>query len=97
MEINSDKSKIIVNSIKPRPSANIWINEEKNAGSGSVQIGSAQTKDGTSIGSNDQTIAQSHSTITRLAILVKNNAICLAANFKLDKSRLSILLFGCES
>ena len=29
MEINSDKSKILVISIKPRPSANIWMNGKR--------------------------------------------------------------------
>ena len=29
MEINSDKSKILANSIEPRPSTNIWMNVKK--------------------------------------------------------------------
>ena len=50
IEISSDKSKILVNSIKPWPTTNIWMNgkalEQWNK---FKYIGSTQTKDGTSI------------------------------------------------
>ena len=50
MEISSNRSKILVNSIKPRPSSNIQMNgqtlEEVNQ---LKYLGSTQTKDATSV------------------------------------------------
>ena len=51
MEISSDKSKIVVSSIKPRPSStNIWMNGKTLEEVDQVKyLGSTQTKDGTLI------------------------------------------------
>ena len=70
MEICSDKSKILVNSIKPRPSTNMWINGKMLEEVGQFKyIGSTQTKDGTSIKEVKARLLQAHSAMTRLAIL----------------------------
>ena len=70
MEINSDKSKILVNSIKLRPSANIWMNgktlEELDR---FKYLGSTQTNDGTSVKEVKIRLTQAHSAMTWLAIL----------------------------
>ena len=66
MEIHSDKSKILVNSIKPRKSANMWVKgktlEEVNR---FEYLGSTQTKDGTSMKEVMIRLAQAHSAMTR--------------------------------
>ena len=57
MEISSNKSKILVNSIKPRPSTNIRMNGKKAGRSGPVQIFRILTNQRWHInkGSKDQT------------------------------------------
>ena len=50
MEISSEKSKILVNSIKPRPSTNIQMNRQTLEEADQFKyLGSTQTKDGTSV------------------------------------------------
>ena len=50
MEISSNRSKFIVNSIKPRRFTNVWINGKTLEDVGQFKyLGSKQTKDGTSI------------------------------------------------
>ena len=50
MEICCDKGKIIVNSIKPRPSINVWTNGKTLEELDQLKyLGSTQTKDGASI------------------------------------------------
>ena len=100
MEISSDKSKILVNSIMPRPSANIWISDGKRWKKSTSSNRYTQTKDGTPIKEGKIRLAPAHSVVTRLSILWKNNAISFPTKIKLCKSLvLSILLYGygCES
>ena len=48
--MSSDNSKILVNSIKPKPSTNIWMNGEVLEEVDEFKyLGSTQTKDGASI------------------------------------------------
>ena len=48
MEFNSDKSKILVNSIKPRPSTNVQMNGQKLEEVDQFKyLGCTQSKDGT--------------------------------------------------
>ena len=72
MEISSDKGKIHIDSIKPRPSACIWVNgkvlEEVDQ---FKYLGSTQIKDGTSINEVKIRLAQAHSAMTGIAILWK--------------------------
>ena len=50
IEISSDKSKILVNSIKPRPSTNIQMSGQTLEEMDQLKcLGSTQTKDGTSV------------------------------------------------
>ena len=69
MEISSDKSKILVNSIKPRPSANIQMNEQTLEEVDQLKyLGSTQTKDGNSVKEVKIRLVQAHSAMTWLAI-----------------------------
>ena len=65
METTSEKSKILVNCIKPRPSTNIKMKgqtlEEVDQFS---YLGSTQTKDGTSVKEVKIKLAQAHSAMT---------------------------------
>ena len=73
MEISSDKSKILVNSINPRPSTNIQINGQTLEEVDQFKyIGSTQTKDGTSVEEVKIRLAQAHSAITGLRKCVTN-------------------------
>ena len=49
MEISSDKSKILVSSIKPKPSTNLWNNGKVLEVDQFKYFGSTQTGDGTTI------------------------------------------------
>ena len=50
MKISSNKSKLVVYAIKPRPSTNIWINGKVLEEVDQLKYsGSTQTKDGTSV------------------------------------------------
>ena len=50
LEISSDKSKIVINNIKPRPSTNVWMNGKPLEEVDQFQyLGSTQTNDGISI------------------------------------------------
>ena len=70
MEITSDKSKIHINSIKPRPPTNMQMNRQTLEEVDQFKyLGSAQTKDGTSVKEVKTRLAQTHSAMTRLAIL----------------------------
>ena len=70
MEISSNRSKILINSIKPRPSTNIWMTGKTQEEVDQFKyLGSTQTKDGTSIKEVKIRLAQTHSVITRLVIL----------------------------
>ena len=99
MEISSAKSKIIISSIKPKPSNNIWMNGKTLEEVDQFKYpGSTQIKDGASIKEVKIRLAQAHSAMTRLVILWKNNAISFPTEIKLCKSLvLSILLDECES
>ena len=68
VEINSENSKIIVNSIKQRPSANIQMNGRTLEEMYQFKyLGSTQTKDGTSVKEVQITLPQAHSAMTTLA------------------------------
>ena len=70
MEISYDKSKFLVNSIKPRPSTNICVNGKTLEEVDHFRyLGSTQTNDGTSIKEVKIRLAQAHSATTRIAIL----------------------------
>ena len=72
MEISSEKSKILVNSIKPRPSTNIQMNGQTLEEVEQFKyLGSTHTKDGTSVKEEKIRLAQAHSAMTRPAILLK--------------------------
>ena len=91
----SDKSKILLNSIKPRPSSN--MDECKNAvRNGPVHIPWFHAFHRRNIIKEAKIrLAQAHSAITRLPILWKNNAINFPTKIKLYKSLvLSMLLYG---
>ena len=61
MEIRSNKGKILVNSIKPRPSTNMWMNEKTLEEVDQFKyLGSTQLRDGTSI-REDQTVTNTFS------------------------------------
>ena len=61
MENSYDKRKILVNSINPRPSTNIWINGQTLEEVDQFKyLGSIQTKDGTSIKEVKIKLAQAH-------------------------------------
>ena len=65
MEIGFDKGKILVNSIKPMPSTNIWMNGKTLEEEDQFNYpGSTQTKDGTSIKEVKIRLAQAHSAMT---------------------------------
>ena len=102
MEISSDKSKILVNSIIPRPSTTKHIDEWKTAGrSGPVQILRIHTNQRWNInkGSKDQTGTStvSHDK-TKSNTLGKNSVISFPIMIKLYKSVvLSTLLYGCQN
>ena len=85
-EISSDKSKILVNSIKPTPSTNTWIKKMLEEVDQFKYLGSTQTKDGASIKEVKIRLAQVHSALTRLAMLWKNKAISFSTMLKLYKS-----------
>jgi hypothetical protein len=99
MEISSEKSKILVNSTKPRPSTNIQMNGQTLEEVDQFKyLGSTQTKDGTSVKEVKIRLAQAHSAMARLAILWKNKAISFPTKIVLYRSLvLSVLLYGCES
>ena len=70
MEISSDESKLLINSIKPRPSANIQLNGQTVEEVDQFKyLGSTQTEDRTSVNEVMIRLAQPHSSMTRLAIL----------------------------
>ena len=64
-------------------------------------LGSTQIKDGTSLKEVKIRLAQAHSAMIRLAVLLKSKAISFHVEIKLYKSLksldLPILLYGCES
>ena len=61
MEISSNKSKVLVNSIKPRPSTNIWMNGKLlNEVELLKYFGFTQTRDATSIKEVKVRLAQAH-------------------------------------
>ena len=75
LEISSDKSKILVNSIKPRLSTNIWINGKTLEAMDQFKyLGSAQTK-GINKGTKDHTgaVALAHSAMTRSTTIEKQS------------------------
>ena len=92
MEINSDKSKILLNSIKRRPSTNIWKNGKTVEEVDQFKyLGSTQTKDRTSIKDEKIRLVQAYSAMTRLAILWENKAISCLTKIKLYKSVIVIV------
>ena len=79
MEISFDKSKIIVNSIKPRPPTNIQMNGQTVEEVDPFKYeGSTQTKDGISVKEVKIRLAQAHSGTARLAKLWKTKASVFA-------------------
>ena len=93
-----DKGKILVNSIKPTPFTNIWMNGKTLEEVDQFKYTwSTQTKDGMSIKKAKIRLAQAHSAMTRLAILWKHNAICFHTKNFYTSHVLSILLYECES
>ena len=61
MEINSNNSRILVNSIKPRPSSSIEMNGQTIGEVNQFKyLGSTQTKDGTSVNEVKFRLAQAH-------------------------------------
>ena len=61
MKISSDKSKLLMDSIMPRPSTNIWMNGKTLEEVDQFKyLGSTQTKDGTSIKEVKIGLAQVH-------------------------------------
>ena len=99
MEISSEKSKILVNSIKPKPSTNVGMNRKTLEEVDQFKyLGSTQTKHGTLIKEVKIRMAQARSAMTRLAILRKIKDISFPAIIKLYKSLvLSALIYGCKS
>ena len=74
MEIRTDKTKILVQSIKPRPSTNVRINGKVLDEMDQFKyLGSTQTKDGTSLKEVKIRLPQAHTTVTRLAVLWKQS------------------------
>ena len=94
MEISADKSKILVNSIRPRPSTNAQMNRKVLEEVDQFKyFGSTQTKDGTSLKEVKIRLLAMES----LAVLWKIKADSFPTKIKLHKSLiLSILLYGCE-
>ena len=101
MEITSDKYKILVNGIKPRPTTNIQMNGQRLEEVDQFKcLDSTQTKGGTSVKEVKINLVQAHSAMTRLAILVlwKNKAINFPTKIMLYRSLvLSVLLYWFES
>ena len=99
LEISSNKSKILVNSIKLRLSANIQMNGQTVEEVDQFKyLGSSQTKDGISVKEVNIRLAQAHSAMTRLAIKWRNKSISFPTKIILYRSLvLSVLLCGCES
>ena len=78
MEINSEKSIIVGNSIKPMPSTNIGINGKVLGEVNQFKyLRSTQTEDGISLLEEKIRLAQSHPAMTRLAVLWKSKAISI--------------------
>ena len=100
MEISADKIKILINSIKPRSSTNIWtIGKMLMEVDQFKYLGSKQTTDGTYITkeNKDQTGACifSHDNASNT---MENKAMRFPTKIKLYKSLvLSTLLYKCES
>ena len=70
MDTGSDKTKILVNSIKPRPSPNIMMNGKTLEEMGQFKyLESTQTKDRTSVKEAKIRLAYTHSALTRLRVL----------------------------
>ena len=70
MEISSDKCKILANSIKPRPTTNIWINGKTLEEVDQFKyLGSTQTTDVTLIKEVKIRLSPAHSVMTSLTIL----------------------------
>ena len=92
MEISSDKRKIIVNSIKPRPSTNIQLKLKSVRRRGRVQILRIHTNQIRNInkGSKDQ-IGASKQPMTKLAKLRK--VASFPTNIKLKSLVLSTMLY----
>ena len=93
MEICSDRGKILVNNIKPRPSTNIHMNgqtlEEVDKFKYLGGLGSTQIKDGTSVTEVKIRLAQAHSAMKRLTMLwaVENKAISFLTKIILYMSK----------
>ena len=69
MEISFDKSNIFVNSIKPTPFTNMWMNGKVFEELDQLKyLGSTQTKDRTLLKEVKIRLEQAHSSVTRLAV-----------------------------
>jgi len=87
MEISSDQSKVLINSIKRRPPTNIQMNGQMLEEVDQFKyLGSTQTKDGTSVKEVQLRLAQAQSAMTRLAMPWRNKAISFSTKVKLYKS-----------
>ena len=65
MEISTDKSKLLSNSIKPRPSTNIWMSGKTLEEVDQFKyLGSTQAENGTSMKEVKIRLAQTHSAMT---------------------------------
>ena len=98
MEIGCDKSEILVNSIKPRPSIHQYTDEWKSVGrSGQAHILRIHTnKERTSIGEVKVRLVQAYSAMTMLAIL-SQSVFPQRLNSSYEPLVLSTLMYGCES
>ena len=86
IEIGSDKSKILVNGIKPRPSANVLMNRKVFEAVDQFRcLGSTQIKDLASLKEAKIRLVQAHSAMTWLAVLwkkTKSSVFLPRLNFK---------------
>ena len=100
MEFGSKKSKILVKSIKPRPSTKIiWMNGKALEDVNQFKYsGSTEAIDGTSIKEVKIRLAQAYSAITRRAtILWKDKAISFPPKIKLCKSLVNTALMDVRA
>ena len=98
MEISTEKSKVMINSVNDIH-ANIIMNGEKlEEVSQFKYLGATLTKDGTSTKEVKIRIAAATSALARLDKIIKSKNISFQTKYKLYKSLvISIFLYGCES
>ena len=85
--ISSNKSKILVNSVKPRPSSNVWMDRKMSEEVDEFKyLGSTQTKDGISIMEVKIRLAQAYSALRSQTMLWENKAISFLTKIKLNST-----------